>query len=400
MPGEALQLKRLIERYNLQRIPWVARILQSINVGLLSDTLARNLLPRVEQLVDAAIDHPNFLHRAPEYAELYPSNPPDVEIGHLVDKPHVRFGLQQSDQPRSILVAGNAGAGKTTLIRNTVVRSEALGASVIVFDRKQDYADLPDVCQSSWLRVSVYDALRIGLNAPEGVPPKAWVNIVASIFSARAGMVAAWTAFAALLWWLLGALNADRTYTPVARLWDLAGSVPSPEAQIAARKALEAAKMAEFEELRISRRNVLLIRILDLGWRFLGRTPPQAAARGGVGHAHIATWVARAAQNERSEAVLEWPVPGTSHIADVMRRLNGEQHVYEIIVTCTSNLKSHLKACFLESNAVATCTIVLLQKVIRDKVRAHLAADPEIAPLLDRVRFEIAQTYLDKEPWQ
>ena len=189
-------------------------------------------------------------------------------------------------------------------------------------------------------------------------------------------------------------------FTPVARLWEKAGKVPSPEAQIAARKALEAARLAEFEELRISRRNVLLIRILDLGWSFLGRTPPQTGAGGGIGHSSLAVWAAMDARKEGDEAVLEWPVPGTSHIADVMRKRGGEHHVVEIVVTCTSNLKSHLKACFLESDVVATCTIVLLQKAIRDKVRTHLAADPEIAPLLDRVRFEIAQTYLDKEPWQ
>ena len=169
---------------------------------------------------------------------------------------------------------------------------------------------------------------------------------------------------------------------------------------MAARRALEAARMAEFEELRISRCNMLFIGVLDLGWAFLGRTPPQGEAGGGVGHSTLATWVAWDARKQGDEAVLEWPVPGTSHIADVMRRHNGEHHVNEIVVTCTSNLKSHLKACFLESDVVTTCTIVLLQKAIRDKVRVHLAADPEVAPLLDRVCFEIAQTYLDKEPWK
>ncbi len=193
---------------------------------------------------------------------------------------------------------------------------------------------------------------------------------------------------------------AVHPFTPVARLWERAGRVPSPEGQMAARRALEAARMAEFEELRISRCNMLFIGVLDLGWAFLGRTPPQGEAGGGVGHSTLATWVAWDARKQGDEAVLEWPVPGTSHIADVMRRHNGEHHVNEIVVTCTSNLKSHLKACFLESDVVTTCTIVLLQKAIRDKVRVHLAADPEVAPLLDRVCFEIAQTYLDKEPWK
>lgn len=212
MQGSALQLTRLIESHNLQRFPDVADILQLIQHGLLPEEIARDLLISYSQRVQDAIDHPNFLHRPPEHAELYPSMPPDIEIGHLIDKPHVRFGFRLSDQPRSVLVAGNAGAGKTTLIKHAIRGADPLGLAVIVFDRKQDYVTLPDECQSDWIRVSVYDALRIGLNAPEGVPPKAWVNIVASIFSARAGMVAAWTAFAAVLWWLLSVLNTDPTH--------------------------------------------------------------------------------------------------------------------------------------------------------------------------------------------
>jgi DNA helicase HerA-like ATPase len=207
--GAALQLKRLIDEHNLQRAPWVARVLAAIEHGMISDAMARNLLHAIEPLVRDALDHPNFLHPAPEHSELYPSAPPDIEIGHLVDRPDVRFGLRLADRPRSILIAGNSGAGKTTVARNIILQTDSIGTTVIVFDRKQDYIDLPDLCHSDWLRVSVYDMVRIGLDAPDGVPPKAWVNIVASIFSARAGMIAAWTAFAAVLWWLLGVLNAD-----------------------------------------------------------------------------------------------------------------------------------------------------------------------------------------------
>ena len=55
---------------------------------------------------------------------------------------------------------------------------------------------------------------------------------------------------------------------------------------------------------------------------------------------------------------------------------------------------------FEPSGAVVECAQKPGTLRFRDRVRAHLAADSEIAPLLDRVHFEIAQTYLDKEPLQ
>lgn len=699
MQGERLQLKHLIEANNLQRIPWVARVLAALEHGMISEAMARNLLRAIEPLVRDAIDHPNFLHPAPEHAELYPSMAPDIEIGHLVDRPDVRFGLRLADRPRSILIAGNAGAGKTTAILNAVGGAEQLRQqdpsrrmSFIIADKKLDYTGLPDQFGANWIRVSVYDQCRIGLNAPDGVPPKAWVNIVASIFSARAGMIAAWTAFAAVLWWLLGVLNADpnhptrwpslqlvldvlnaapeklfaakseyvgtlktalqtavqsvdtfdcfggldlernviqpgksiviempnvtpawirqliqdlliaqliygrihraqkngngaeailvmdeadqdatlesdrrfpdqmsplslllrmgrefglmvivgasrlnhlspyvllepsyhlilnqsdaasilaarntlllppgaeqmlpglqpgmcivrenggpwphpmlcqldppsqggtrttqpydqhpfieakrlaelpeaqkplheliasirttrlkaapvssgalpqhshallhaaavQPFAPVARLWEATGQVPSPEAQKVARKALEQRAFAAFEEIRCGRRNMLLIRIIDPGWEFLGRTPPSNQGRGGIAHTHLAHWIAAVGQARGYTTATEWIVPGTTHPVDAVWTIDGKHHAFECVVTCEGNLKDHIRACFADSSAVETFTIVLLQKAILDSVRKQLAADPESAPFLDHIRFDVAEFYL-KELWK
>jgi hypothetical protein len=64
------------------------------------------------------------------------------------------------------------------------------------------------------VHVSVHDSsVRFGLIAPAGVPPQAWINLIATSFCARAGLVAAWTALANMIRWLLAVLNPAPTQT-------------------------------------------------------------------------------------------------------------------------------------------------------------------------------------------
>lgn len=87
--------------------------------------------------------------------------------------------------------------------------------SQIVFELKHgDYLDIAD-SRDDWLRLDIRDSLFVGLNGPVGMPAKAWLPIVASLFCACAGLVASWTTLANVLAWLLTQLNA--TGKPVAR---------------------------------------------------------------------------------------------------------------------------------------------------------------------------------------
>lgn len=690
------KLRRLIESHNLQRHPDIADVLQLIDLGVMPEGMAESLLMSYSDRVRHAIDHPNFLHRAPTREELYPQGGPDIEIGHLVDRPDVPWGVHL-DRVRSLVVTGNAGSGKTTALLNLSKKLDALGqrdpskrVSFIVFDKKLDYTHLPDELGSHWLRMSVHDGLRVGLNAPEGVPARAWINIVATVFAANAGMIAAWTTTVRILQWLLVLLNpegvaplrwpslglilevvnaapdrafsakedysrtlrqalagathavetfdcfsgldlerdvirpgkslvletpnvspawvrqfiqelliahlidgrihryqkvdhgvqaivlldeadqdvtnesdlaypdrmskgsallrfgrefgvqewigvsrlgrlsefarlesqylltfnqsdadsiyaASKTlllprgaeqmlpalppgtciareagswphpvlvkldyqppgrgsatrrydnhpftkalkldelpevlraieamkapkrpvrdqrspkqdeslpphshtllhtaavhrYTPVARLWELAGEVPSPEAQNRAREALETRGLAEFEQCRSSRRNVLVMDLLDQGWIFLGRTPPVRKGRGGPWHRCLAHSIAKIGAARGHETEVEWVVPGTSHPVDVVWRAEGKRLAFECVVTSEGNLGDHIRACFAHSDPVDRLTIVLLQKSILERVRKQLQADPETSPFMDRVAFDIAETFL-KELW-
>jgi len=51
---------------------------------------------------------------------------PDIEVGHLVQAEHIRFGVRLLDGPRHCLIAGRTNAGKTTLIRIMINAVEAL----------------------------------------------------------------------------------------------------------------------------------------------------------------------------------------------------------------------------------------------------------------------------------
>lgn len=687
-------LRRLIESHNLQRHPDVANVLTLIDLGLLPDGVAESLLMSYSRRVQDAIDHPNPLHRAPHREELYPEAGPDVEIGHLADKPDVPWGIRL-DRARSLVVTGNSGSGKTTALLNLLKKLDQLGqrdpskrVSFIIFDKKLDYTHLPDELGSHWLRMSVHDGLRVGLNAPEGVPVKAWINIVATIFAANTRMIAAWTTLVRILQWLLVLLNPEGTpplrwpslglvlevvnaapdrafsakedysrtlrqalagathavdtfdcfsgldlerdviqpgkslvlethnvspawvrqliqelltaqlidgrihrhqkvdrgvqaivvadeadqdvtiendllypdkmskgsallrfgrefgveawigvsrlgglsefarleaqylmtfnqsdadsiytasktlllprgaeqmlpalppgtciareaggwphpvlvkvdyqhpgrgpavrryddhpfmealgldqlsevqaaivavktpkrpardtprgdeplpphshallhaaavhpYTPVARLWEAAGQVPSPESQNTARTALERRQLAAFEEIRCGRRNMLLIRVTKPGWAYLGRDAPPANEQVTLGHEFLAHSIHRVGCARGHDSHLEYRVPGSSHIADVAWIIDGAPHTIECVATCTRNLKGHIRACFVESNAVATLTIVPFQKAIVEKLRKQLEADPDIAPHLERVRWDVAETFV-RELW-
>ena len=214
----ARQLWHKITDCNLDaRYPDLAHIMVLIEQGLLPDDVARNLLSQIEPLVQEAIDHPRYLHRLPSEGQLHSDGSPDIELGSLVDDPSVRFGLRFRDRPRGVLISGNAGSGKTTGMRIIAVRTDELShadpsrhVSLVILDRKLDYVDLKSQLRRPCLHLSVHDpGTRLSLGASEGVPPNVWVNLVATIFSACAGMVAAWTCFANTIRWLLGVLNPN-----------------------------------------------------------------------------------------------------------------------------------------------------------------------------------------------
>jgi hypothetical protein len=190
-------------------------------------------------------------------------------------------------------------------------------------------------------------------------------------------------------------LAAVRPYVPVARLWEQIGNV-RPAAQKAARQELESLLLAAFVESRVGRANVLLIDVLDKGYELVGAEPVAKRGRGGIKHRHFAHWIFGALRKEGHKPELEWTVPGTNHPADVALQDRGAWHVYEVSVTATENVVSHLRACLLRSSVVGTVSVVTQTVAAQNTLKRTVLDEPTLDAVKDRIKFEVVETYMRK----
>ena len=212
-----LELITKIEQYQLdQRDPYWETIRLVAERGMLSEQISKGLLYEIESPIQHQKDFPNYTHRIPTPDQFYVDGTPDVRLGALLENPDLAFGLR-FDLPLHIVVAGTTGFGKTTL--NRVLQKGVFEynqhnpnkpKSVIIFDRKvNDYTD--QAKRFGWLIFGVPGTLILSLEAPQGVPPNVWINILATLFCARANLKAGWVTIANALRWLLAALNPNPT---------------------------------------------------------------------------------------------------------------------------------------------------------------------------------------------
>lgn len=78
---------------------------------------------------------------------------------------------------------------------------------ILILDRKLDYADLPAIFGPDWMHYDAHGALRIGLQNPLGVPPDVWIGQLATIFCARAGLIASWATMVNMIRWVVAVMN-------------------------------------------------------------------------------------------------------------------------------------------------------------------------------------------------
>lgn len=183
-------------------------------------------------------------------------------------------------------------------------------------------------------------------------------------------------------------------WAPAAALWKLAGEVPAPAMQKAARQDLEQAGYAQSVEVRLGSANVLLYRITPEGWAFLGLDPPTRLGRGSIAHQHISHWIARCRERDGLQARCEFIVPGTNHPVDCGAQVApGLFDVYEVIVEATDNIVDHLTK-LSPSPSVRTITMVCLQKQEIRRLQNMLAKEPVVMALGDRLKWELAEVFL------
>ena len=205
--------------------------------GQLSQDMAKALLVQLHPLLMAQEAYPNLLMRAPDYEELCPNGEPDLIVGKLAEAEDILLGLFLTGNMNCIF-AGRAGSGKTTGLRNVLASIEAHNrehpeefVSTICWDRKGgDYTDFA-ANNPQCRHFGFEETLRIGLNAPEGVPPNVWINAVSTVFAARAGLIASSVCLANMMRFLVAAMNPeprrDRLLWPSFELiLDLAKAAP------------------------------------------------------------------------------------------------------------------------------------------------------------------------------
>jgi len=193
------------------KIDW-KQVLLLAEYNMLSEGMAKAYLHTIETDIKFFKDFPEFLHPLPEPEQLYAEGRPDIRLGALADDKNLEFGLR-FDLPLFVLLSGLTGFGKTIAIRILLKRIHEYNILhpdkkivVIVFDRKGgDYADLPALF--GWKHYHIYNSLRLSLESPWGMSPQVWINILASLFCARAGLKYSWVTIASALRTLLALLN-------------------------------------------------------------------------------------------------------------------------------------------------------------------------------------------------
>jgi hypothetical protein len=211
------ELLAKIERYGLDRDDYWRDVKFEAEQNMFSEGMCEVLLFDIEEDIQHQIDFSDYTHRPPEEAsQLYERGQPDVRMGNLVDRPEIPLGVS-FDRPLHVIAAGLTGFGKTTCLR---VLQKGIyeynqahpdrRKSIITFDRKSN--DYGDFGQLYGFRVfDVHSSLRLSLEAPIGMPPNIWINILATLFCARAGLKASWATVVMLLRWLLAHLNPRPT---------------------------------------------------------------------------------------------------------------------------------------------------------------------------------------------
>ena len=177
-------------------------------------------------------------------------------------------------------------------------------------------------------------------------------------------------------------------WLPVPRLWDAMDESPSDEARKQAVKQLKRFTLAEFKDVRIERGSKRLMLPTEKGCKAMKVKP--VVAKGGIEHAHFSAWIAEEGRKRGFDVQTEWVTPGRtrSHPVDVAWYRDSHWDVFEVVVSCTNNLVSHLVACLIDCDVVKTVTIVAAQKTQLVKIKKIVAGEANLAQFSDRIHYE------------
>lgn len=162
----------------------------------------------------------------------------------------------------------------------------------------------------------------------------------------------------------------------------------SPATQKNILKRLESLELIKTQQVRTSRSPIRFAGLTDKAWDHVNKPVPKHRLRGDPAH----TCITRIKQrydldHGAEESTCEAQVPGSSGFTDVLSGRNGKYYCTEIVISCFTNVVSHARSCFLESNTIHMLTFVTCLKSDHDKIRDAICADTELMFFLNRIDF-------------
>lgn len=182
-------LKQLIDRYHLaNRHEDIATYQQMIELDMMSEPLAKNLVRTMQPLVEAQKRCPNLLPAPPTADDLGSF---DLEFGDAIERSGIRAGFNVSDRPRHVIASGSTGFGKTIFLRS-LLTSLPRDICVIIIDTKSVFSDIKHLMGKDRCDYyNIFEGFKVGLNAPSDLPGDVWVNLMAKVLAAHSGFVMA-----------------------------------------------------------------------------------------------------------------------------------------------------------------------------------------------------------------
>jgi len=112
------QFIRLVKEFRLDdRDPNIRKKVRMIEMGLLSDSMIKILINRIQPLIERQKLCFNPLPKAPTKEELGKF---DIEFGELIENPGVRVGSNETKKVSHSITASVTGGGKSNLLRKKI----------------------------------------------------------------------------------------------------------------------------------------------------------------------------------------------------------------------------------------------------------------------------------------
>ena len=180
---------------------------------------------------------------------------------------------------------------------------------------------------------------------------------------------------------------------PAHKLFERLGKV-SPARQKAIIKELEQLGYIKLKLTRLSRYYIRFIKILDKGWLFLNKQPSTHQGKGEIEHRCFVSYIIGFFAKKGYKAKRELLVPNTMHTLDAGIEQENGIIGFEVVTHTRSNLISHIKSCFVDSNAVKKLIIVAAQKSICDELRKIVESDLFTSQFNDRIDYQTIDTFM------